>query len=55
MMFGRLLVTLFVVTAALSGTATAQNGSQETEQTAPQKTKKTVAMSQPVYEGLQQA
>ena len=55
MMFRRLLITLFVLTAALSGTATAQNGSQEAEQTAPQKTKKTVAMSQPVYEGLQKA
>ncbi|MCZ6773890.1 MAG: tetratricopeptide repeat protein [Proteobacteria bacterium] len=55
MMFGRLLVTLFVVTAALSGTAMAQYGSQKAEQTAPQKTKKTVAMSQPVYEGLQKA
>ncbi len=49
------MITLFVLTAALSGTATAQNGSQEAEQTAPQKTKKTVAMSQPVYEGLQKA
>ncbi|MCZ6892675.1 MAG: tetratricopeptide repeat protein [Gammaproteobacteria bacterium] len=55
MMFGRLLVTLFVVTAALSGTAMAQYGSQKADQTAPQKTKKTVAMSQPVYEGLQKA
>ena len=49
------MITLFVLTAALSGTATAQNGSQEAEQTAPQKTKKTVAMSRPVYEGLQKA
>ncbi|MCZ6665773.1 MAG: tetratricopeptide repeat protein [Gammaproteobacteria bacterium] len=55
MMFGRLLITLFVLTAALSGTAMAQYGSKKAEQTAPQKTKKTVAMSQPVYEGLQKA
>ena len=55
MMFRRLLITLFVLTAALSGMATAQYGSQEAEQTTPQKTKKTVAMSQPVYEGVQKA
>ncbi len=54
-MFGRLLIALFVVTAVVGGTAAAQYGSQETKQTAPQKTKKTVAMSQPIYEGLQQA
>ncbi|MEE2983325.1 MAG: tetratricopeptide repeat protein [Pseudomonadota bacterium] len=54
-MFGRLLLTLFVLTAVAGGMAAAQYGSQETEQSAPQKTKKTVAMSQPIYESLQQA
>lgn len=54
-MFGRLLLTLFVLTAVAGGMAAAQYGSQETKQSAPQKTKKAVAMSQPIYESLQQA
>jgi len=54
-MFERLLLTLFVLTAVAGGMAAAQYGSQETKQSAPQKTKKAVAMSQPIYESLQQA
>lgn len=54
-MFERLLLTLFVLTAVAGGMAAAQYGSQETKQSAPKKTKKAVAMSQPIYESLQQA
>ena len=54
-MFERLLLTLFVLTAVAGGMAAAQYGSQETKQSAQQETKKTVAMSQPIYESLQQA
>jgi tetratricopeptide (TPR) repeat protein len=46
-MFKRLLITLCVVAAAACDTSAAEKASQ--------KTKQTVAMSQPVYEGLQKA
>ena len=46
-MFKRILITLFIVAVVTSGTAVAQKYSE--------KTKQTVALSQPVFEGLQEA